>query len=153
MRQLTCDSCDGEGWCTVHAMRKHARWTYLCRTNPRYRRAYDAGRGPGQVRTASRPSRAPLTVERRGWGGAGTELKRLLRKFGIVEAGGCGCKNRAQIMDSEGPDWCERHLETIVSWLAEEAKRRRLPFIHTLGRLLVRRAIRNARKKLEILSR
>lgn len=86
-------------------------------------------------------------------GGPGTELKLLLRRVGIVETGGCNCRTRALVMDSEGPDWCEEHLGLIVDWLAEEARRRKLPFVRVLGCLLVRRAIRNARKKQRILTR
>jgi hypothetical protein len=55
------------------------------------------------------------------------------------------------MMDENGPDWCEENLETIVGWLQEEAKRRKLPFVRTGARLLVRYAIRRARKKLKML--
>jgi hypothetical protein len=79
--------------------------------------------------------------------GPGTELKGLLRRFGIVAEVGCKCSRRAQRMDEEGCDWCERNLELITDWLEEEAERRKLPFVRSLGRLLVRRAIRKARKK------
>jgi hypothetical protein len=50
-------------------------------------------------------------------------------------------------MDDEGCDWCEKNLELITDWLEEEAQRRRLPFVRTFAALLVKRAIRNARKK------
>lgn len=51
-------------------------------------------------------------------------------------------------MDAWGPDGCETHLEKIVDHLEREAKKRKLPipFRRTLARLLVRRAIRKARK-------
>jgi hypothetical protein len=49
-------------------------------------------------------------------------------------------------MDSRGCDWCKDNLGTIVGWLREEAAKRKLPFIDTAGRLLVKRAIRNACK-------
>jgi len=49
-------------------------------------------------------------------------------------------------MDRNGPDWCEANIDTIVSWLREEAQARGLPFLDVAGRLLIRRAIRNARK-------
>jgi hypothetical protein len=49
-------------------------------------------------------------------------------------------------MDARGPDWCEANIDTIVGWLREEAGKRGLPFIDMAGRMLVRRAIKNARK-------
>lgn len=79
---------------------------------------------------------------------AGTALKSLLAAFGInAEERGCKCKSRAAHMDAAGCDWCEANLDTIVGWLREEATKRGLPFLDAAGRLLVRRAIKNARKK------
>lgn len=78
--------------------------------------------------------------------GPGTELKKLLRSVGIVASPGCSCNARAQRMDERGCDWCEQNLDEIVGWLREEATKRRLPFIDAAGRVLVRRAIANARR-------
>ena len=53
-------------------------------------------------------------------------------------------------MDTEEarePGWCEAHLDEIVGWLREEATKRKLPFVDMAGRVLVRRAISNARKE------
>lgn len=79
-------------------------------------------------------------------GRAGTELKRLLAKFGI-EQSGCHCTARQRTMDLRGPDWCEQNIETIVGWLREEAQKRKLPFVDAAARVLVRLAIRRARNK------
>lgn len=49
-------------------------------------------------------------------------------------------------MDYNGCDWCELNIERIVSWLRDEAARRGLPFLDVAGRMLVKRAIKNARK-------
>ena len=49
-------------------------------------------------------------------------------------------------MDARGCDWCEANLDAIVCWLREQAEARGLPFLDIAGRLLVRRAIQNARK-------
>ncbi len=49
-------------------------------------------------------------------------------------------------MDDKGPEWCEANEDTILGWLREEATKRKLPFVDLAGRLLIRRAIRNARK-------
>lgn len=80
--------------------------------------------------------------------GPGTELKKLLAgwPFRIVASPNCSCNARARTMDERGCDWCEANIDTIVGWLREEATKRRLPFIDAAGRLLVRRAIANARK-------
>lgn len=80
-------------------------------------------------------------------GGPGTELKKLLGKVGITATPNCSCNARARRMDQEGIDWCEAHLDEIVGWLREEAAKRKLPFIDAAGRVLVRRAIANARKE------
>ena len=81
--------------------------------------------------------------------GAGTHLKRLLASFGIKPSPNCKCASKAQAMDYKGIDWCEENIETIVEWLKEEADSRGFPFIRSVGRLLVRRAIRNARAESE----
>lgn len=79
--------------------------------------------------------------------GPGTELKLLIGKVGITASPGCQCNAHAVQMNLWGPDECERKIDQIVGWLRDEATRRGLPFIETLGRMLVRRAISNARKK------
>jgi hypothetical protein len=78
--------------------------------------------------------------------GPGTALKSLLATIGITAAPNCSCNARAAEMDAQGCDWCEANIDTIVGWLREEATKRGLPFLDAAGRLLVRRAIRNARK-------
>ena len=79
--------------------------------------------------------------------GPGTELKRLLSKIGITATPNCSCNARAKRMDQGGCDWCEANLDEIVGWLREEATKRGLPFLDAAGRVLVRRAITNARKE------
>lgn len=46
----------------------------------------------------------------------------------------------------QGVEWCEANVDTIVGWLREQATARGLPFLDLAGRLLVKRAINNARK-------
>ena len=79
--------------------------------------------------------------------GPGTELKKLLGRIGITASPTCGCTARARQMDALGCEWCEANVDTIVGWLREEAGKRSLPFLDAVGRLLVRRAISNARKE------
>ena len=80
--------------------------------------------------------------------GPGTELKALLAgwPFRIVATADCKCTSRAAYMDAKGCDWCEANIEEIVGWLRESAEERGLPFVDMAGRVLVRRAIHNARK-------
>jgi hypothetical protein len=78
--------------------------------------------------------------------GPGAELKKLLAKIGIHAAPGCSCNQRAAMMDARGVAWCEANTDEIVGWLREEATKRGLPFVDIAGRLLVRRAIANARR-------
>jgi predicted Fe-S protein YdhL (DUF1289 family) len=70
----------------------------------------------------------------------------LLAAFGIHAALDCKCAVRAFYMDEQGCDWCEANIEEIVGWLRESAEERGLPFVDIAARLLVRRAIANARK-------
>lgn len=80
-------------------------------------------------------------------GGAGTELKGLLKLLGITAKPGCSCNQRAEAMDKRGCDWCEQNIDQIDGWLAEEAKKRKLPYLSLAGKALIRVAIRRARKK------
>lgn len=79
--------------------------------------------------------------------GPGTELKAILRDWlGIQASPNCSCNARARAMDEKGSDWCEANVGEIVGWLREEATKRGLPFVDMAGRLLIKRAIRNARR-------
>jgi len=90
----------------------------------------------------------PVLVSSRAPCLAGAELARLLSRFGInAEEKGCKCKSRAALMDANGCDWCEANVDTLVGWLRDEASRRGLPFLDLPARLLVKRAISNARRK------
>ena len=88
---------------------------------------------------------APPPVPARG--GAGTELTKLLAAIGIEKTPGCKCRDRSALMDSNGIEWCANNITTISNWMGEEAAKRKMPFIATLARLMVRRAIHNARKE------
>lgn len=80
--------------------------------------------------------------------GPGTELKKLLAGWPlyITASPDCPCNARAAEMDRHGVEWCETNIDTIVEWLREQATARGLPFLDVAGRLLVRRAIANARR-------
>jgi len=80
--------------------------------------------------------------------GPGTELKKLLAgwPFHLVASADCKCNQRARYMDAKGCDWVEANIEECVGYLRESAAERGLPFVDMAGRVLVRRAITNARK-------
>jgi len=80
--------------------------------------------------------------------GPGTELSKLLKRFGINPTPTCKCRAKAEEMNAWGPDECEKpeRIEEVVAVMRAEAKARGLPFLDAAARLLVKRAIRNARK-------
>lgn len=80
--------------------------------------------------------------------GPGTELSRLLKRFGIEPTPTCACRAKQQEMDLWGCDECERpeRIDEVVAVMRSEATARGLPFLDLAGRMLVRRAIRNARR-------
>jgi hypothetical protein len=80
--------------------------------------------------------------------GPGTELKKLLAgwPFRIMAKPNCSCNARARTMDERGCDWCSANEGTIIGWLREEAAKRRILFIEFAARMVVRKAIANARK-------
>lgn len=77
--------------------------------------------------------------------GPGTELKKLLSLIGIKANDGCSCNKKALIMNDWGCKVCSQNIEIILDWLKEEANKRSLPFIRSLAKILVRRAIKNAK--------
>ena len=80
--------------------------------------------------------------------GPGTELSKLLKRFGIEPTPTCACRAKAAQMDAWGPDECSKpeRIEEVVAVMREEAKARGLPFIEIAAKLLIKRAIHNARK-------
>jgi hypothetical protein len=78
--------------------------------------------------------------------GAGSILSKMLSYIGITATPNCSCKKRAVEMNERGNDWCEKNLDTIMEWLKEESAKRKLPFIETVARLMVKKAIKMSRK-------
>lgn len=87
-------------------------------------------------------------VGMRSWSGPGTELSKLLKRFGIEPTPTCQCRAKAAEMDAWGCDECSKpeRIEEVVRVMRDEAKARGLPFVDIAARLLVTRAIHNARK-------
>lgn len=78
--------------------------------------------------------------------GVGSKLSRMLQGLGLKSIPGCKCKQLARSMDEAGIEWCEAHIPEIIGWLREEAERRKMPFEDFAGEILVRRAIKLARR-------
>lgn len=78
--------------------------------------------------------------------GPGTELKALLATIGIVASPTCKCNKMAKQMDQWGQESLD-HIEEIVDVMEETAKKRKLPFLRTAGRTLVRIACWKAKRK------
>lgn len=78
----------------------------------------------------------------------GTLLSKMIKSVGIQMTDSCSCKRHALEMNEKGNDWCEENIDTIVGWLRDEAKRRGLPFMDSLGKMLIYRAIKKSRKLL-----
>lgn len=80
--------------------------------------------------------------------GPGTVLSKMIKSVGIVMSDNCSCRRHAIEMNSRGNDWCEQNVDTVVGWLRDEAKRRGLPFVDMLGKVMINRAIKKSRKLL-----
>lgn len=79
--------------------------------------------------------------------GPGTELKRLLKKMLGIKP--CQtCQYYARQMNHHGVEWCKANVETILDWLADNAKKRGWIFSKTIVRPVVMRAITNAERKM-----
>jgi hypothetical protein len=78
---------------------------------------------------------------------AGTQLKGLLKRIGITATPNCSCNAKAAHMDKMGCQWTRDNIETVVDWLAEESKKRGLPFVRMAGRALVMAAVTLAERK------
>lgn len=78
--------------------------------------------------------------------GPGTILSGMISTMGIKSTPNCSCRRHAIQMNTEGPDWCEANIETILSWLEEEAKKRNLPFVKTVAKMMVQRSISKSRR-------
>lgn len=87
-------------------------------------------------------------IEALGVYGVGTELTKLLTRFGFdaTTPSNCECRQRRMEMDRKGEDWCAENIDMLVGWLGQEAKKRDLPFTEQAGRVLIRRAISLSRQ-------
>jgi hypothetical protein len=94
-------------------------------------------------RVSRLPEPAPIPTS-----GPGTELSKLLKRFGISPTPTCACRAMQQQMDAWGCDEASKpeRIEEVVKVMREEAAARGLPFLDIAGRMLIKRAIANARR-------
>ena len=78
--------------------------------------------------------------------GAGAELKKMLESVGIRATPNCSCNAKATAMNKNGIEWCKNNKDTILSWLQEEAVKRKLPFFRFFARRMINIAISRAEK-------
>jgi len=78
--------------------------------------------------------------------GPGTELKKMLATIGIHATPTCKCNKMAKQMDEWGWEESLKHINEIVTVMEETAKKRKLPFVRTAGRTLVRIACWKAKR-------
>lgn len=102
----------------------------------------------GAVACRCTPESKPHTTRRSR---VGDRLQELLAQRGYTDAGGCKCGLNAALMNSWGPEACERNIETIVDWLEAAAKSKTksgkvlyLPGLRGLGRAYLRDLVRTA---------
>lgn len=102
----------------------------------------------GSPRACVGPQELGQHVQQAQASGPGTELSKLLKRFGIEPTPTCACRAKAAEMDQWGPDECEKpeRIAEVVAVMRAEAEARGLPFLDVAGRMLVRRAIANARR-------
>lgn len=80
--------------------------------------------------------------------GAGTILSGMISALGIKVTAGCSCKANAIKMNTMGNEWCENNMSEILGWLKVESNKRGLPFIETIARVMVNRAISKSKRLL-----
>lgn len=78
--------------------------------------------------------------------GPGSVLSNMISSLGIKTSPDCSCKKHAIMMNEKGADWCEENIDTVIGWLKEESTKRRLPFIQSVAKLIVKRAINTSRR-------
>lgn len=82
----------------------------------------------------------PMTLEENPKG-PGSILSNMISAIGIKSTPNCACRRHAIEMNEKGPEWCEQNMDKILGWLKEESEKRKMPFIETVARIMVKRAI------------
>lgn len=91
----------------------------------------------------------PMTLEENP-NGPGSILSNMISAIGIKSTPNCSCRRHALEMNDKGPDWCEQNIDKILGWLKEESEKRKIPFVETVARMMVNRAISKSKKLLKV---
>lgn len=96
------------GWCDPHQIFKNEHYVTLCRTRPKYRKAWNECRGPLQniEEKYADPLRKRVTY------GPGSELRKCL---------GCSRSRKAKVdyamMNKWDVEGCQANIDEIIGWL------------------------------------
>lgn len=157
-----CEGCPVDSLCKRHKMYKSPTQINYCKGianiwdgGLRYWNEWESG-GSGATAPEDpqlnpggfEPSSTKLISSRKvvlgviSQAGVGTEVKKLLSKIGIRATSTCNCNKHVAEMDRNGPEWCRNNIETILSWMSEEAKIQGVIFISFAAKEIVFLAIR-----------
>lgn len=78
--------------------------------------------------------------------GPGSILASMFSAIGIKSSPTCSCKRHALEMNKNGIEWCENNVDTICGWLKDECEKRKIPYVETVAKMVVNRAINKAKK-------
>jgi len=87
----------------------------------------------------------PKTLEDEPYG-PGSILASMFSMIGIKSTPTCSCRRHALEMNKKGIEWCEENVETICGWLKQECEKRKIPYVDTVAKMVVNRAINKAKK-------
>jgi len=87
----------------------------------------------------------PKTLEDDPYG-PGSILAGMFSAIGIKSTPTCSCRRHALEMNRRGIEWCEENVDTICGWLEAECKKRHIPYVESVAKIVVNRAINKAKK-------
>lgn len=154
-------TCTGSGFCKTHNRHMSEVRFQECRDKPGYFEVFQEAKT--EDRNVGKPPTSVYfdptsreSVEQRIGTGPGTELILILagpmwKRIGIRITTGCKCRKHAATMNEQGPKWCVENIVIIVKWLKHEHshQRIRMPFSNVMATMLIRTAIRRARRRHE----
>ena len=80
-------------------------------------------------------------------GGAGTELKKIYARFGLVPSPNCSCHETARIMDQHPAQWSRDNIQWIECRIQQAAPGLGVKYRPILARRTIKMAIRRAARK------
>lgn len=86
----------------------------------------------------------PRTLEDDPYG-PGSILASMFSAIGIKSSPTCSCRRHALEMNKNGIEWCEANIDVICGWLEEECKKRKIPYVQTVAKMVVNKAINKAK--------